>query len=133
MAYTNMHVIYCCGCECDIEARLTNGKEIYPHRTDLYSLPFWKCDECGGYVGCHHKTKNRTRPLGCISTKELRNARRQIHKILDPLWKTGGHKRKALYVKISESIGWSFHTSELKTLDQARQAYKIIKKIGGLT
>lgn len=30
--------LYCTGCEEEIEARLTNGKERYPHRPDLYEL-----------------------------------------------------------------------------------------------
>ena len=56
--------IYCTGCEKNVNARLTDGKERYPHRQDLYELPFWVCDNCGGYVGCHHKTNQRTKPLG---------------------------------------------------------------------
>ena len=58
-----MSVLYCCGCDTGTEARLTNGAEIYPHRPDLHELPFWKCDKCGNFVGCHHKTKDRTRPM----------------------------------------------------------------------
>lgn len=61
--------IFCCCCENDVHARLTDGREIYPHRHDLYSLPFWRCDGCGNHVGCHHKTKDRTRPLGVIPTR----------------------------------------------------------------
>lgn len=26
--------IFCCGCGADVEARLTSGAEIYPHRDD---------------------------------------------------------------------------------------------------
>lgn len=60
--------IYCTGCGKDVQARLTDGAERYPHRPDLYELPFWKCDTCGNYVGCHHKTRAPTKPLGCIAT-----------------------------------------------------------------
>jgi hypothetical protein len=35
--------IYCTGCKSDVEARLVDGAEVYPHREDLASLPFWKC------------------------------------------------------------------------------------------
>ena len=87
MAKEEIMDIYCCGCNKDTAARLTNGEEIYPHRKDLYSLPFWKCDQCGNYVGCHHKTKNQTKPLGCIPTQEIKNIRKKIHTVLDPLWK----------------------------------------------
>ena len=88
MSKHQVKMIYCCGCGCDVQARLTNGKEIYPHRMDLDEVPFWKCDKCGNYVGCHHKTKQRTSPTGCIPTSEIRALRVQIHNIIDPLWKS---------------------------------------------
>lgn len=49
--------IHCCGCGETVTARLTDGREIYPHRQDLSGLPFWKCDTCGNYVGCHREIK----------------------------------------------------------------------------
>lgn len=121
--------IYCCGCEKDVQARLTSGKEIYPHRNDLCSLPFWKCDACGNYVGCHHKTKNRTRPLGVIPTPEIKRARSHIHRILDPLWQSGQYGRKELYGIISEKLGWKYHTASLRSAEEARQAYKVINEL----
>lgn len=121
--------IYCCGCEKKIEARLTDGAEIYPHRNDLHGLPFWKCDTCGNFVGCHHKTNNPTRPLGCIPTPELKKARQHIHAILDPLWKEGKANRKEIYTKISEHMGWKYHTAKIRDLEEAREIYKFIKKI----
>jgi hypothetical protein len=121
--------IYCCGCEKDVQARLTNGKEIYPHRNDLHSLPFWKCDTCRNYVGCHHKTKNRTNPLGVIPTKEIMNARREIHKLIDPLWKSGMFNRRKLYSKISEKVGWEYHTACIKSVEEARKVYRAISEV----
>lgn len=121
--------IYCCECAHEVIARLTDGKEIYLHREDLHNLPFWKCDYCKNYVGCHHKTKNRTKPLGNIPNKELKNARQHIHKILDPLWQSRKYKRGALYAKLSKDIGYEYHTAEIKTLDEARKIYKIILSI----
>lgn len=121
--------IFCVACKGDIEARLANGAEIYPHREDLHELPFWKCDECKNYVGCHHKTKNRTRPLGNIPTKELRNARRHIHGILDPLWQTGSRHRSDIYNMISQKIGWRYHTANIRSIDEAREVYKIVMDI----
>src|SRR4051812_7339665 len=79
--------LYCCQRRGEVDARLTDGGEIYPHKPDLCGLPFWKCDGCGNYVGCHHKTQDRTRPLGNIPNKAMREARKHIHRILDPLWK----------------------------------------------
>lgn len=69
---------------CGLVARLTDGVEIYPHRRDLHAKPMWKCEGCGGYVGCHDGT---TKPLGTPAGPELRKARRILHEqMIDPLW-----------------------------------------------
>ena len=130
--------IYCCKCKMHIEARLTNGKEVYPHRDDLHALPFWKCDICGNFVGCHYKTENKTRPLGNIPFPALKKARMEIHKILDPIWQSGKLKRCDLYnlisTKLSMQEGYQYHTAMLPTIEDARKVYRIIldirKKIG---
>lgn len=116
--------IYCCQCEKDVDARLTSGKEIYPHRNDLASIPFWKCDACGNNVGCHHKTKTPTKPLGVIASPAIKNARQHLHRIIDPLWQSGLMKRKEVYRMISDRLGWEYHTAEIRTIDQARDAYR---------
>jgi hypothetical protein len=121
--------IYCCGCNGNVMAKLTDGTEIYPHRPDLHSLPFWKCYDCKNFVGCHHKTQDRTRPLGCIPTKEIKNARKHIHSILDPIWQTGKMSRGKLYAILTEKLGREYHTAELKTIQEARDIYKAIKGI----
>ena len=122
--------LYCCGCGTDIQARLTDGREAYPHRRDLHSLPFWKCDTCGNFVGCHHKTKERTKPLGCIPTKELKAARQHIHKILDPLWKQNRIRRGDLYSLLADKLGIpEYHTAEIRSVDEARRVYSIVQEI----
>lgn len=121
--------IYCCGCEEEVPARLTDGREIYPHRPDLGDLPFWRCDVCNNFVGCHHKTQNRTRPLGVIPTPDIKNARQHIHRILDPLWKSGKWSRRALYAEISKRLGWQYHTAEIKSVEEAREVYKIVRDL----
>lgn len=111
-----------------VTARITSGFEIYPHRSDLSNLPFWICDTCKNYVGCH-KTSNRLQPLGFIPTKELRTARIYIHAILDPIWKQKRMARTKLYKLISDKVGYKFHTANIKTIEEARKAYLIIKEI----
>lgn len=122
--------IHCCGCAKKVQARLTSGREIYPHRADLASLPFWRCDTCGNFVGCHHKTADRTRPLGIIPTAEIRNARQHIHRVLDPLWKSGRFSRRGLYAKITERFGWKYHTANIRSVDEAREIYKFVQQLG---
>ena len=122
-------MIYCCGCRTEVNARLTGGEEIYPHRPDLSSLNFWKCDNCNNYVGCHKSIKNIPKPLGCIPTKEIKKARQHIHRILDPIWKGGKMERQEVYEKLSEYLGWNYHTAEIKSVGEARKVYKVVRKI----
>lgn len=123
--------LYCCGCESRTDARLVGGEEIYPHRADLYSLPFWKCDKCNNFVGCHHKTKDRTRPLGCIATKEIKSARIQIHKTMDPIWRSGRITRKELYNLLKKATGRPFHTANIRSVEEAQSVYMLVIKIAG--
>ena len=118
--------IYCCGCRAYVSARRTTGKDIYPHRTDLQSRLFWRCDQCGNWVGCHRKGQN---PLGCIPTPEIRRARMFIHNLLDPLWKNGPLRRTDVYRMISDEIGREYHTAEIRTLEEARDIYRIVRRI----
>lgn len=121
--------IYCCGCKQDVEARLTDGSEIYAHRKYLASLPFWICDSCKNFVGCHHKTKNRTKPLGVIPTADIKDARKHIHALLDPMWESGAIKRKSIYLMLTEKFGKQYHTAEIRSIDEARLIYREIKSI----
>src|SRR6476661_4880981 len=113
--------IYCATCEKKVDARLTNGKEIYPHRPDLYALPFWICDTCKNYVGCHHKTDNPTSPKGIISTAAMRKWRVKIHYTLDPLWKSGKINRGKAYAYISKRLGYTYHTGNLRSEADAKK------------
>lgn len=121
--------IYCCACGQDVEARLTDGGEIYPHRPDLRSLPFWRCDTCGNYVGCHHKTKARINPLGHIPTPQIKAARKHVHALIDPVWKSRRMKRGVIYKAISDAVGWDYHTGKIRTIEEAREVYRAAKRL----
>lgn len=115
--------IYCCKCESEVKAKMTDGAEIYPHRKDLYKLLFWKCDRCGNYVGCH---KNTDKPLGVIPSEELRKIRIKIHSIIDPIWKKGIKTRKEVYNILKNKIGYEYHTANIKNLEEAEKILKIV-------
>ncbi|HEY0842424.1 zinc-finger-containing protein [Methylotenera sp.] len=121
--------LFCCQCDIDVEARLTDGMETYPHREDLYDLPFWKCDACRNFVGCHHKTSEPNKPLGCIPSAEVKELRKQIHANLDPLWMDGKHSRKYIYARLTEVIGREYHTADIRN---ATEASLVIKKLNQL-
>lgn len=116
----NIREIYCCGCKKKVQAVLTDGETIYPHRSDLHALPFWQCKDCHNFVGCHHKTGNPTQPLGCIPTKEIKNARQHIHRLIDPAW---------LYEKLSAYFCRSYHTAQIRSIEEAREVYAIAREI----
>lgn len=122
-------LIYCCACGDKVEARLTSGAEIYPSRPDLRDIPLWRCDTCKNHVGCHHKTTNPTHPLGVIPTPELRKARSHIHDVIDPLWKSKGFRRAKVYAEMTKALGWSYHTANIRTIEEARDVYQAAVKV----
>lgn len=126
---TDTKAIWCAGCSKETSARLTNGAEIYPHREDLFALPFWKCDTCGNHVGCHYKSKRPTEPLGIIPTAKLRNARQHIHRLIDPVWQSGKLPRGKVYAMLSERIGKQYHTAEIRSIEDAREIYKAAREL----
>ena len=129
--------IYCCNCIQDIKARLTDGGEIYPHRSDLKNLPFWKCDKCQQFVGCHHKTSDRTKPLGVIPSPEIKKKRQEIHRLIDSVWQCGRMRRGDIYKKLSKAVGKQYHTAEIRTTKEAdlviKEARLIRKSLGMIT
>ncbi len=119
--------IYCCGCRKTTEARGASGIEIYPHREDLGDLQFFVCKTCNNYVGTHRAT---CKPLGCIPTPALREARKIIHATLDPIWLKKKEERSVLYSKLSEKLGYTFHTADIKSITQAN---KVLLAVNDLT
>lgn len=119
---------------CQKPARLTTGKEIYPHRPDLFSKPIWKCDDCDATCGCHPGGNN---PLGYPANKQTRNARMQLHNArLDPLWKSGPKKlRKSLRVAVYRHLSECMEIPSEKThtgmfdIEQCRKAWKCLSQI----
>ncbi len=121
--------IYCTGCVTDVEARLTNGAEMYPNSPELATMPFWVCDTCGAFVGTHHKTKKKNRPLGYLATPEIKQWRMRIHAVLDPLWKTHQIPRGIAYGHIAFKLGYPYHTGEIKSIEEAKRVYQIVKEL----
>lgn len=120
-------LIYCVECKQDVDAKLVTGKEVYPHRSDLYNLLFYKCPACGGFVGTHKDGTNK--PLGCIPTFALKRARIGVHDRMDKLWKSGRIKRKDLYNKISEYMGYEYHNGETRSVEECNKALCVINRI----
>lgn len=121
--------IYCTGCKAEVSARLTDGKEMYPNAPLLADTPFWVCPTCGAFVGTHHKTKEKWKPMGVLATPEIKRWRKIIHSILDPIWKEGKASRGSLYAEISGAIGRTYHTGEIYSIEEAKKVYAIVNAI----
>lgn len=118
--------IWCCNCQKEINGALVTGAIVYPHRPDLYKKYFYMCPKCGKFVGCHPGTK---RPLGCIPTEAIKEARKRIHAKMDPLWKSGKITRPQLYRLISKKLGYTYHNGETKTVIECMKVWDIVDEI----
>lgn len=88
--------------ECGSEAKLVTGREIYPHRRDLYGKQFWACLPCGCWVGCH---PGGTRRMGRLANAATRKLKQAAHAAFDPLWKDGHMKRTQAYAWLQQQTG----------------------------
>lgn len=119
-------MIWCCGCNAEVDAESQSGLTIYPHRPDLSHKQFWQCLRCKNYVGCHPRGNI---PLGNIPTPELRRARSHIHAVLDPLWKSKRVSRGTIYGHMSRELGYEYHTGEIRSIEDARRIFLIAKRV----
>lgn len=119
--------VYCCFCEEYAETEILTGDQVYNKRTDLAHKNLYRCTTCHGVVGTHGI--KGTVPLGVIPDREIANARKHIHALLDPLWQEGLIARKSVYKWISKILGYEYHTAEIRTIEEARRVYKTINKI----
>ncbi len=99
---------------CGDDAKLVTGKEIYPHRPDLYDKKFWQCWPCEAYVGCHPGTETS---LGRLADKTLRFYKSQAHKAFDPMWKRHGMSRKQAYQWLADRLRIDVEDCHIGTFD----------------
>jgi hypothetical protein len=83
------------------ERRLSDGREAYPHRSDLFSKQFWFCG-CGAFVGCHPGSDV---PLGAPAGKATKRARMDAHAAFDALWKSRRMGRGEAYRWLADKLG----------------------------
>ena len=118
---------------CNKPAELVTGKEIYPHRQDLFTKKFWRCRPCNAYVGCHKPNigyGDGTRPLGRLANAELRAAKSAAHVAFDPVWQEGVVKRGSAYAWLAEKLGIQAkqcHIGEFD-VDQCKRVVQIVKE-----
>jgi len=98
---------------CGRAAHLVSGDVVYPHRSDLAHLKFWRCAPCKAYVGCHRRgvwvhdalgdtvVSDGTLPLGSLANGPLRQLRTQAHAAFDGIWKSGSLGRDVAYAQLA--------------------------------
>lgn len=89
---------------CQGAITLVTGFDIYPHRQDLWDLPFWRCAGCYAYSGCH---KGTTHAKARVANKTTRDLRREAHAFIDPIWQGGYRTRKWVYEQLRQVTGTS--------------------------
>lgn len=92
---------------CQKPAGLVMGRAVYPHRPDLASKFFWKCNPCDAYVGTHSNSPNHA-PLGTLANAALRRLRTEAHYAFDQLWRAednGRMSRSAAYAWLQDTLG----------------------------
>lgn len=92
---------------CNGDAMRVTGREIYPHRADLYAKQFFRCLPCLAWVGCHPDG----RPMGRLADAELRLEKQKTHALFDPLWQQaprmyGGSNGKVKQVARIRAYEW---------------------------
>lgn len=112
---------------CGQPAEWVENKEIYGKNFGT-SYMVYLCRPCKAYVGCHLNSK---KPLGTLANKELREWRKRVHALIDPLWKEGRMSRGAMYETLSSNLGYPFHVgeSDIKKCKDAIEIAKYIFKI----
>lgn len=103
------------------------GKDVYPHRPDLYGKMFWVCLPHNAYVGCHPGTTN---PLGTLATKETREARKRAHEAFDALWKSKGMTRLRAYGALAVHLGLPVSKTHIGSFD-AETCEKVVSWVRG--
>lgn len=120
----NMIICHEC-CDEQYEVELVDGTDVYPHRKDLTRKLFWQCSNCKSFVGCH---PNTTKALGPIVNQEVKSYRRQIHAVLDPIWQYGTMTRSRVYTLLSRLLGYTYHTGEILSIEEAKYVLELIDK-----
>ena len=106
---------------------MANRIELWNERvpSDLWSKTFYACTQCGNYVGTH---RDSGKPLGSIPTRELRQARSRLHRVIDPLWKERGLKRRDIYARISQHIGREFHSAQTRSVGEVKDIIEFVQR-----
>lgn len=87
----------------------------------------WLCRTCDAFVGCH---KNTRVPKGrFLAKRDLREARKRAHLVIDPLWQDGRYSRKFIYRELKNAFGREVHVGDTETPAECDEIIKTVKLI----
>lgn len=112
--------MFCMRCDKMVDAQRTSGDRVYPSRPDLANKVMFVCPECGNYA---------TSSSDVIPTAQIRNIRKKIHRVIDPLWEQGQVSRGWVYRKMKEKLGYEFHNGSLRSMAEGERALKAANEI----
>lgn len=115
-------------CSCGREAELRSGRDVYPHRPDLFGLWTWVCRPCDARVGCRRGTQT---PLGTLAGPRLRKARSEAHSAFDPLWQSGLMSRSAAYAWLGGRLGLTPELCHIGRMDE-RDCRRTVEAVSAL-
>lgn len=87
---------------CGVPAKFVDSIVVFKVRS--YGM-IWLCSNypaCDARVGCHDETDS---PLGTMANRALREKRKAVHAVFDPLWKGGGKSRGEAYDLLADLMG----------------------------
>lgn len=108
--------------ECGGLGVLTEGRAVYPHRSDLWGKQFYLC-ACGARVGVHQGT---TIPLGYPCGPITAAARRSAHREFDLLWLTKAatvgrrQARREAYAWLAAQLGVPLDSCHISQMPAAQ-------------
>ena len=114
---------------CGSEAKLVNGNYVYGSKWG--HIKMWVCKRypmCDSYTSVHRGTDV---PMGTLADTNLRNIRKQTHKLFDELWKSGYMDRKRAYRKLAHELHIDYSQAHIGMFDEkmCQRTQEMVKKI----
>lgn len=87
---------------CGSDVKLVDNTEIYSRQFGKWPYAYFCQDpDCAAYVGLH---PHSLFPLGRMADKPTRDARQQLHALIDPWWDGDEQKRTEVYRNLAELL-----------------------------
>lgn len=102
---------------CKAASTIATGKDIYPHRRDLFEKKFFWCEPCDAYVGTHNRTNE---PFGTLADAYLRKLRILTHATFDRLWKEEGYDHTEAYLMLAQGMNIPFESCHIAMFNNAQ-------------